>query len=195
MAIIGSEDLRRIAHDPDAFGAYYLRHVEDVQRFVARRVSDPQLAADLTADVFVAAIESAASYRPSRGRPIAWLFGVARNVVAGERRRGEREGRALLRLAGRDLLDEDDLARMHARIDAAAQARELYGALDELPDAQRALLELTALDGLSAAEAARAVGVHPVTARVTLHRARAAMRDALAGGSSTPTPQPTEASS
>src|SRR2546421_635831 len=117
MAIIGSEDLRRIAHDPDAFGAFYLRHVEDV------------------------------------------------------------------------------LARMHARIDAAAQARELYGALDELPDAQRALLELTALDGLSAAEAARAVGVHPVTARVTLHRARAAMRDALAGGSSTPTPQPTEASS
>src|SRR5206468_1886418 len=39
-------------------------------------------AADLTADVFVAVIESAGSYRRSRGEPVAWLFGIARNVVA-----------------------------------------------------------------------------------------------------------------
>jgi RNA polymerase sigma factor (sigma-70 family) len=189
------KDLRRLAHDPDAFGAFYRQHVEDVQRFVARRVRDPQLAADLTADVFVAAIESAGSYRPSRGEPIAWLFGVARIVVAGERRRGAREGRAMQRVAGAELLDEDDVARMHARIDAAAQARELYEALDGLPDAQRALLELTAVDGLSVAEAARSLGVRAVTARVTLHRARQAMREVLAATASTSTPRPTEVSS
>lgn len=99
------------------------------------------------------------------------------------------------RVAGRDLLDEDDLARMHARLDASAQARQLYGALQRLPEAQRALLELTAIDGLSAAEAARSAGIHPITARVSLHRARLAMRDALAAGDCTPNPQPTEASS
>jgi hypothetical protein len=49
-----------IATDPDAFERFYREHVEAVQRFVARRVDDPYLAADLTADVFVAAIESAA---------------------------------------------------------------------------------------------------------------------------------------
>src|SRR3954451_21918162 len=123
MALDLHDDPRRIASDPEALSAFYLRHVEEVQRFVARRVHDPQLAADLTADVFVAAIESARSYRPSRGKPIAWLFGVARIVVAVEYRRGAREERAMRRVAGRDLLDEDDIARMHARIDAAAQAR------------------------------------------------------------------------
>src|SRR5215216_5715988 len=110
MAPTSTDDLRLIAHDPEALTRFYLRHVEDVQRFVARRVHDPHLAADLTADVFVAAIESAGSYRPSRGQPIAWLFGVARMVVAAEWRRGAREGRAMRRVAGRDLLDEDDLA-------------------------------------------------------------------------------------
>lgn len=40
------------------------------------------LAADLTADVFLRAIESAESYDPRLGPPAAWLTGVARNVVA-----------------------------------------------------------------------------------------------------------------
>jgi RNA polymerase sigma factor (sigma-70 family) len=190
-----TDDLRPIANDPEALRDFYLQHIEDIQRFVARRVHDPQLAADLTADVFVAAIESAGTYRPSRGKPIAWLFGVARIVVAAELRRGAREGRAMRRVAGRDLLDEEDLTRMHARIDAAAEARALHAALQQLPEAQRALLELTAIDGLTVAEAAQSVGVRPVTARVRLHRARAAMRDALAADDLTPTPRPTEASS
>ena len=42
--------LTAIATDPEALEAFYREHVEAVQRFVARRVSDPHLAADLTAD-------------------------------------------------------------------------------------------------------------------------------------------------
>jgi RNA polymerase sigma factor (sigma-70 family) len=86
--------MRQIAHDPAAFEAFYREHVEAVERFVARRVSDPHLAADLTAEAFVAAIDAAASYRAIRGEPRAWLFGIARNVVASEFRRAERERRA-----------------------------------------------------------------------------------------------------
>jgi hypothetical protein len=72
----GTKEMRvqqptEITSDPDAFDRFYRRHVEAVQRFVARRVDDPYLAADLTADVFVAAIESAGSYRRSRGEPVA----------------------------------------------------------------------------------------------------------------------------
>jgi RNA polymerase sigma-70 factor (ECF subfamily) len=44
---------------------------------VARRVADPHLAADLTADIFLAAIGAAKRYRARRGRPIAWLYGIA----------------------------------------------------------------------------------------------------------------------
>jgi RNA polymerase sigma factor (sigma-70 family) len=173
------DELARIAHDPVAFAAFYGAHVEDVQRFVARRVADPHLAADLTAEVFLAAIDAAPTYKSGRGTPGAWLFGVARNVVAAEHRRAGRERAAHARVEGRRLLDPDDVTRMQERIDAEARARELHAALDALPDGERAVFELVALDDLSPAEAAAALRIRPITARVRLHRARAALRDQL----------------
>jgi RNA polymerase sigma factor (sigma-70 family) len=172
-------ELTQIASDPDAFEAFYREHVEAVQRFVARRVDDPYLAADLTADVFVAAIESAGSYRRSRGEPIAWLFGIARNVVAGERRRSAKELSTVRRVRGRELVDEDDLAALHERIDRESAARDLFGDLARLPDGERAVLELVALDGLSVREAGQALGIGAVAARVRLHRARRRLRSRL----------------
>jgi RNA polymerase sigma-70 factor (ECF subfamily) len=65
---------------------------------------------------------------------------------------------------------------MQERLDAAAQARRLFGALSRLPEAERAVFELVALDDLTVTEAAVVLGVRPVTARVRLHRARGALR-------------------
>lgn len=174
-----ADDLPRIAFDPAAFETFYREHVEAVQRSIARRVADPQLAADLTADVFLAAIDAAPRYRSGRGSPSAWLFGIARVVIAAERRRSAREHRANARIVGRRLLEVDDVARMVGRIDAAAHARALYEALDELPEGERAVLELVALDDLSVKEAAAALGIRAVAARVRLHRARSSLRRIL----------------
>src|SRR3954453_2621814 len=101
----------RIAHDPGAFEAFYREHVEAVQRFVARRVDEPLLVADLTAEVFLAALTAAPAYRPQRGAPGAWLIGIARNLVAAEHRRAGRERRANARVEGRRLLEGDDNPR------------------------------------------------------------------------------------
>jgi RNA polymerase sigma factor (sigma-70 family) len=174
------DEVARIAHDPDVFEVFYREHVDALQRFVARRIADPHLAADLTAEVFLAAIDTAASYRPRRGAPALWLFGVARNVVNSEFRRAAREKQVNARFEGRRLLADDDIIRAQERIDAEARSRELYAALDGLTDAERAVFELSALDGLSATEAARALGIRPVTARVRLHRARHTLRTELA---------------
>lgn len=168
-----------IGTDPEAFELFYREHVEAVQRFVARRVDDPYLAADLTADVFVAAIESAGSFRRSRGEPVGWLFGIARNVVADEWRRSTKERLTARRVGGRELLVEDDLAALHERIDGESSARALYRELDGLPAGQRAVLELVAVDGLSVEEAGRALGIGGVAARVRLHRGRRRLRDRL----------------
>jgi RNA polymerase sigma-70 factor (ECF subfamily) len=168
----GSRAVAAIGSDPDAFERFYRQHVEAVQRFVARRLDDPYLAADLTADVFVAAIESARSYRRSRGEPVAWLLGIARNVVAGEHRRNAKELRLAARVRGRELVDEEDLVTLHERIDAESAARSLYQELAQLSEAERAVLELVALDGLPVGDAARVLGIGPVAARVRLHRAR-----------------------
>jgi RNA polymerase sigma factor (sigma-70 family) len=185
--------LPRIADDPAAIEEFYREHVGPVQQFVVRRVADPYLAADLTADVFVAAIEAAPSYRHERAAPAAWLYGVARNVVAAEFRRAARERRAHARVVGRRLLNDDDIERMQARIDAAEQARHLFTALRRLPAGERAVLELVALDELSVGEAASALGLRPVTARVRLHRARNGLRRQIANHDSVPISEPQEA--
>ena len=116
-------------------------------------------------------------------------LGIARDLVANDRRRRGRERAGEERLRGSALLDEEDAARMDARIDAAAQSRRLYAAMDRLPEAERAVLELVALDELSVAEAAAAVGVRPVTARVRLHRARRKLRAELEAAANQPNPK------
>jgi RNA polymerase sigma-70 factor (ECF subfamily) len=172
-------DLRRIASDPAQFEAFYRQHVTDITRFVTRRVSDPHLAAVLTAEVFLAVIDSAHTYRPARGVPRAWLYGIARNVIAGQHRRAAGERKLAGRMAGHRVLDDDDIARLEERIDAQREARHLYRALDTLPPDERAVLELVAVDGLAVNQAAAALGIRPGTARVRLHRARRAARAAL----------------
>jgi RNA polymerase sigma factor (sigma-70 family) len=182
------DPLERIAREPDALEAFYRDHVEAVQRFVARRVSDPHLAADLTADVFLAAVDSAATYDASRGPVLAWLYGVGRNAVAAEARRRARELHAVRRIEGRRLVDSPALARIEERLDAERESRRLYRAIAELPLDDRALLELVSLDGLSTADAARVLGVKPATARVRLHRSRARVTARLLEMGETPPP-------
>ncbi len=189
---VGAEQLHWIGTDPDIFEAFYREQIEDLQRFVARRVGDRERAADLTAEIFLAAIDSAHRYRPGRGTPRAWLYGIARVLVANDRRRSGRERAGQAggeRLRGSALLDPEDAARIDARIDAAAQSRRLYEAMDRLTDAERAVLELVAIDELSVAEAAAAAGVRSGTARVRLHRARRKLRAELEAAAGQPNPE------
>jgi RNA polymerase sigma-70 factor (ECF subfamily) len=169
----------RLNEDPAAFEAFYRRHIDAVMRFVVRRVNDPHLAADLTADIFLAALDSAHTYRPGRGSEIAWLYGVARNVVSAQLRRTAREAQLTSRVAGRRLMDDDDLGRMVEKIDAERQMRHALEAMRDLPEGERAVLELVAIDQLSVAEAAAALGIRQVTARVRLHRARRALLEVV----------------
>lgn len=161
-----------IGHDPDALEAFYREHLDLIQRFIARRVTNPHDAADLTADVFLTAIESCERFDPEIGTPAAWVCGIARNVIAKHHRSAGRAWRASLRLLASDWLDDDATARIEARIDAEADARAMLAALDGLPDDQRAVVELVAVDGLRLTDAAAALGIAPNTARVRYHRAR-----------------------
>lgn len=169
----------RIGHDPDALEAVYRAHVRDVERFVARRVRDPFVVADLTADVFVRAIESADKYRPEIARPVAWLFGIAKHVVAAHHRSVGREQEAMRRVDARALVDPDAYERLQEQIDAAARARALHEGLVALPQALRDVVELVVVDDLPLKQVAEVLGITPVAARVRLHRARARLRQGV----------------
>ncbi|WP_019356584.1 RNA polymerase sigma factor [Streptomyces sp. AA1529] len=169
------------ARDPQQFEQFYRRHVEGVTRFVARRVGDPHTAADLTAEIFLAVLDSAHTYRPGRGSETAWLYGIARNVVSSERRRVARDSARDQRISGRRLLDADDIARLEEKLDAESPGRRALDAMKRLPEGERAVLELVAVDQLTVSEAAASLGIRQVTARVRLHRARRALRADIAG--------------
>lgn len=160
-----------IGRDSDAFESFYREHLESIQRFIARRVDDPEDAADLTAEVFMAAIKASATYRGD-AVPLAWLYGIARNVVSGHHRSRARAIRAVQRIDTRELLDDDATGRILDRIESQQQARCLYQSLAGLPGRQRAIVELVAVDGMTLTEAANALGITPGNARVRYHRAR-----------------------
>ncbi|TDU02922.1 RNA polymerase sigma-70 factor (ECF subfamily) [Streptomyces sp. 846.5] len=162
--------------DPAGFSAFYAAHFDTVLGFVTRRTDDPHLAADLTADIFVTALEHAAGYDPRRGAPVAWLYGIARNVLAAHFRGSARESRAVARINGRRLLDDQDIAALEERIDASRAARHLLAAHAALSEPLRAVLDLVAVDGLTPGEAAQALGISPTAVRVRLHRARRLLR-------------------
>lgn len=174
-----AEKVRRIGRDPAALEAFYLAFYPAVVRYFARRMRDPHDVADLVAETFMTAMETAERYDPRRGRPLAWLLGVAHNTLRRCYRQRETDRRAHLRIAGRRLLDAEDIARLEEQIDAEHQARHAHDLLRQLPATDRELVELVDITGLTPKEAATALGLVPAMARVRLFRARAKLRAAL----------------
>jgi hypothetical protein len=74
--------LAAVGSDPDAFGTFYRRHENRVLRYFLRRGAE--LAADLTAEVFAAALVAAARFEPAvRRRRGSTAFPAARSPRAG----------------------------------------------------------------------------------------------------------------
>jgi len=84
--------------------------------------------------------------------------------------------RALVsKLAGRDLLDDDDIERIEAAVDAVQAAGALTDALDDVPPGEREMLLLVA-DGRTPGQAADELGISPGAAWTRLSRARRRLR-------------------
>lgn len=82
----------------DAFAAFYRRYERVILAYFLRRTADVEVAADLTAEVFAAALVSCSRYRPGPAPAHAWLFGIAQHRLASSARRGKVEARARRRL-------------------------------------------------------------------------------------------------
>ena len=90
--------LRASRDDATAFGVFYARHERRLLAFLVRRTGSGELAADLCAEVFAAALESCRSGRPLPQVPVAWLFGVASHKLADGARSARVDDRARRRL-------------------------------------------------------------------------------------------------
>jgi len=162
---------------PEAFAVFYRRHVAALLGYFLRRTHDPELAADLCAETFAAALDGAHRFDPARGPAVAWLYGIARRQLAHAQRRGAAEDRARRRL-GMAPLDLTDAAL--ERIEALAGSdAALAEALARLPEAQRAAVQARVVDERGYDEIAVAAHTSASVIRKRVSRGLAGMRARL----------------
>jgi RNA polymerase sigma factor (sigma-70 family) len=134
--------LARARGEPSAFGAFYRRHEDRMLGYFLARVGDPEVAADLTAETFAAALASAYRSRSRTKKPAsAWLFGIARNNLAMSRRSGQVEARARRRLGMAPVVLTDEAIERIAELNQTPLAL-----LDELPGDQREAVTARVID-------------------------------------------------
>ena len=170
------------AGDLEAFAVLYRRRRPDVYRFALHVSGSPQVADDVSQDVFMAVINHAGRYRSGRSGVVPWLLGIARNHV----RRWVAHERTAVSLANDDeepsaartpTVDTDPLANLSRRRDVAALRRAVLA----LPVKYREAVVLCDLQELSYAGAAAALGCAIGTVRSRLHRGRAMLAKRLRG--------------
>jgi RNA polymerase sigma factor (sigma-70 family) len=171
-----SDEALLASRDTAAFEVFYRRHVETLLGFFARRTRDPELAADLTAETFAAALAHRRRYRPEKGAAAAWLFGIAMHKLTDAQRRGYAERRARRRLGMERLeLHEDD----YAHIESLAEAAGASALLELLAPEQRDAVRAHVLEGRAYREIARSEQTSETVVRKRVSRGLAAVRQRM----------------
>jgi RNA polymerase sigma-70 factor (ECF subfamily) len=165
--------LAALDEDPEAFALFYHRHVVGLLGYFMRRTHDAELAADLCAETFAAALDGAHRFDPARGPAVAWLYGIARRLLAHAERRGAVEDRARRRL-GMAPLELTDAAL--ERVEAIASSDVALAALAELPDDQRAAVRARIVEERAYAEIAVSARTSESVIRKRVSRGLAGLR-------------------
>ena len=149
------------------------RYEPSIYRFGLRMCGDEESAREVLQETMLAAFRNLHGFRGDAALS-TWLYQIARSFCIKERRGARATGE----------LDEQ-LADPGPTPDRQAHARELgealAAAIAALPGEQREVLVLCDVEGLSADEAARVVGIEVGALKSRLHRARMALRERLAG--------------
>lgn len=177
------DELARAARDGDRTAvSALLRAIQPrVARYCRARVggrfSTYASADDITQEVLIAVMQALPSYRSDRSAFTSFLFGIASHKVADFYRKRQREPTTPMD----DLPTTVDTGPGPEAVALQDDERRRLGKLLEgLTDAQRNILVLRLVAGLSAEETARAIGSTSAAVRVTQHRALEKLRRILA---------------
>lgn len=154
------------------FEALFAQHASAVHAYARRRAAAAD-AEEVVADTFLVAWRRLDAVPEQE---LAWLLGVARKVIANQRR-GQRRHANLTERIGHELALGAEEPR-----EPAIPADAVLAALATLGERDQEVLRLVYWDGLDPSAAARTLGCTAVALRVRLHRARTRMARALAAG-------------
>jgi DNA-directed RNA polymerase specialized sigma24 family protein len=132
------EDLL-LSGDAEDFGLFYDRYVDMLLGYFARRVDQPETAAELTAETFAAALAARSRAKPTA---VEWLYGLAQHELTGYRRRGAAEDRVQRRFGIEPVPVGDEDRELIAKLGHEAA----WQLIDELPPEQRDVARAHVLD-------------------------------------------------
>ncbi|MGD8867302.1 MAG: RNA polymerase sigma factor [Gemmatimonadales bacterium] len=158
------------AGDAGAFERLYHRHVARIHSLI-RRMMGPDLADEVTQDVFVRVWQKLGSFRGEAAFG-TWLHRVAINVALGRRKKlGIRRERFVE--------GERVIGRMISNPKAAETAIDFEAAMEMLPDGAQQVFVLHDVEGYKHGEIAELLGITAGTSKSQLHRARMILREHL----------------
>jgi RNA polymerase sigma-70 factor (ECF subfamily) len=159
----------------DSFDALYVRYREPVLGYFARRVGEPEVAADLMAETFARAL---VRYRTSTpDEPLAWLYTIARNLLIDSSRRGQVEASARRKLHLEPMvLDDADIQRIEEIAEAADLAETVRATLSQT---EYEALRARVVDEESYSELALRLRCSEAVARKRVSRAIAHVRTVI----------------
>jgi RNA polymerase sigma-70 factor (ECF subfamily) len=150
--------------------------VREVLGYMMRRTGDAEVAADLTAETFAAAIVARRRFRPGVAPAGAWLLTIAHRKLVDYQRRGFAEERARRRLAmERRPLGEEDTALIRA----LGEEVTVGDCWVELPADQRIAIQARVLDERPYLEIASELGTSETVVRMRVSRGLASLRGRL----------------
>lgn len=165
--------------DEAAFAELYRRFLPVVVGWIYGQTGDREVAADLGAEVFAAALISSGRYRAERGPAGIWLLGIARNKLRESARRRRVEDRARRRLGIEPLpLTDEDLERVE---ELACDTGEWTALLEGLPDDQREAVVGRVLDERTYEELAERLQCSELVVRKRVSRALKTLRSQMEG--------------
>lgn len=146
--------------------------------FVVRRTRDPELAADLTAEVFAAVFAAAGRYHPVMDSAAGWLFTIASNTLVSSVRRGRVEEAARRQIGMLETIElhDDHLERVQRKLTGDAWASEL---LARLPENEREAVRARVLDERTYEEIATRLQTSSLVARKRVSRGLTRLRTEL----------------
>lgn len=162
--------------DREAFAAFYVRYEAGIVGFFLRRTRNRELAFDLAAETFAAAIVSSARFEAERGSAVGWLYGIAANKLRESLRRGRVEADARRALAMNVIgITDDDLDRVD-ELASLEDERSLVEMLSGLPPAQRSAILARVIDERDYEDIARELECSEAVVRQRVARGLRALR-------------------
>jgi RNA polymerase sigma factor (sigma-70 family) len=160
--------------DPDAFVRFYDRYEAAVAGFFLARVVDPEVAADLTAEVFANVLAASGRYREHGPTAAGWIFTIARNTLGKSVRRGRVEDSARRRLGSGVVELSDDTLQ---RLESADGERWVAEVLAQLPQSERDAVRERVLEERPYQEIAADLRTSELVIRKRVSRGLSRLRD------------------